>query len=1133
MKKSKRFKWECRIPSVSKFLRIMRLTSLLLVLSTLGVLANKTYSQSNISLTMENTTVKAVLVEIENQSGYNFMYSGNIIDVKRKISIDIIGDINSVLKSLFAGTDINYTINDRIILLSRDRDFQQGEIIVKGKVTDVTDHTLPGVTILLKGTNNGTITDAYGSYTFKVPADASLVFSFIGMKSQEIAVEGRTSIDVVLEEESKGLDEVVIVGYGTQKKGSVIGSVDRIEPAQLKQPTRTISTSLAGRLAGVISVQSSGEPGYDGATFWIRGVNTFTGSQTPLVLVDGIERNLDNVDPEEIADFTILKDATATAVYGVRGANGVVLITTKKGTVSAPKINLKIETGLTSPIDLPDFVDGPTYMILQNEALLNEGQTPVYSQSRIDNTIAGTDPYYYPNVNWMDALMKDYNVSQRVNLNISGGSERVQYFISGSFLKQDGMYKSFKVYNYDNNINYKRYNFRSNVDVNLTKTTLMSLNLSSILTDGHTPGHGSESIFGVILKSPPTAFPLQLPDKTKQPGTEGLVSPFSWLAASGYNDYYRTLNQSNISALQDLSFIVQGLKAKVTFSYDTYTSANVAMLMNPRRYMIVPWGYDEDGNPILKNEDGEYNHVDQNPSSDAYDDYLVRSASSPYTDRSVYLEGSLIYNRTFNKHDFGGLLLFNRSNTVFPSSSGVYESVPKRYQGVTGRTSYTYDKKYFIEFNCGYNGSENFAKGHRYGFFPALAIGWVPTEENFMASLKPVIDYMKIRLSYGKVGNDQIGSVSGVSRFAYLTRVEASGRGVSFGTDGNGYGSGTGVNITYFGSDDASWETANKADLGLELNFKNGIGLQTDLFYEKRTDIWTGLSKIADIFGLAGKIPGGNVGEMENKGIDGFISYLKRINNDLSVNVKGTFTFAKNKVKANGAETPEKEYQSQISQPYGRSLGYVAEHLFVDQAEIDNCPDQSYLGTVQPGDIKYKDIDKNGVIDAFDRIYIGHPNIPEMTYGLGANVNYKDFDFSFLFQGAARVSFYAKPQAFTDVQLGNVWAFTVDNRWTKENQNIYADIPRLGVGSQNNNFVNSTHWLRDGSYLRLKQLEVGYSLPKKILNAVHILGARFYVNGVNLFTWSPFKWWDPEAQSINGMQYPPQKVINMGLEVKF
>ncbi|KAB2810228.1 MAG: SusC/RagA family TonB-linked outer membrane protein, partial [Paludibacter sp.] len=505
---------------------------------------------------------------------------------------------------------------------------------VSGTVKDRNGLPIPGVSVVVKGTNVGIITDSDGKFTLQVAMDAkTLAFSFVGMKTLEIDLKNQKIIDVVMEDESTDVDEVVVVGYGTQKKASVIGSVDRVEIKQLKQPSRTISSSLAGRLAGIISVQSSGEPGYDEASFWIRGVNTFAGNSTPLVLVDGVQRSMDNIDPEEIADFTILKDATATAIYGVRGANGVVLITTKRGTSKKPSVNFKVENSFTRPLQLPEFVDGPTYMRLHNEANRNMGQIPLFSEDQIQNTEKGTDPYYYPNVNWMDELISPMATGQRSTLNVSGGTETVRYFVSGAFLNQNGMWKRFQENSYNNNTNLKRYNFRTNIDMDITKTTVVSLQIAGILEDRNYPGESAGTIFTWMLDTPPTKFPLRYPDSKKIAGIpygQGR-NPYQLLAYSGYSTEHHATMQANINLNQDLNFITKGLRLRGTFAFDSYTNANIKRAMSPRPYLIVPFGYDTEGNPILKDENGNYKYVDQEPSSASYSFNLNRTIPTPYT----------------------------------------------------------------------------------------------------------------------------------------------------------------------------------------------------------------------------------------------------------------------------------------------------------------------------------------------------------------------------------------------------------------------------------------------------------------------------------------------------------------------
>ncbi|WP_423127194.1 TonB-dependent receptor [Gaoshiqia sp. Z1-71] len=1129
-----------------KILLTMRWVTFFLFVGSLSLSAS-TYSQkTKIDLQIENSSVEQILHAIEETSEFIFIYDAELISRISNRSVSTKKqDIGSVLEALFAGTNVSYLIDDRQVFLYNKEELEKASVLaarvileqqqrksISGTVVDHAGLSLPGVSVIVKGTVIGTVTGADGTFQLTVPADARiLVFSFVGMKPVELEIGSRTNFTVTMEDEAVGVDEVIIVGFGTQKKGSVIGSVDRIEAGQLKQPTRTLSTSLAGRLAGVVAVQNSGEPGYDGANFWIRGVNTFTGNTSPLILVDGVERNLDNVDPEEITDFTILKDATATAVYGVRGANGVVLITTKKGSIGAPKINLRVETSLTDPLELPDFVDGASYMTLQNEALKNTGKNALFSNDQISRTASGYDPYYYPDVNWIKELISHWSPSERVTLNVSGGSEKVRYFVSGAFLNQSGMWKNFGGTSYDNNVNVKRYNFRSNVDMNVTSSTILSVNLAAILEDRNFPGASSSDIFSWMLQVPPTWFPMTYPDKSKVPGYPHSMArnPYQLLARSGFTTENHSTVQSNFNISQDLSFITKGLTARGMFAFDAYTQAVIRRSMSPRPYMIIPYGYDDEGNPVLTDTEGNYNYQDQEPNSTSYHDYLTRSVDTPYTDRSIYLETSLNYNRNFGVHGVGALLLYNQSDQTYPTLGGIYESVPKRHQGLTGRTNYAYDDKYFAEFNFGYNGSENFAPGKRFGFFPSYAIGWVPTKESFMSFLSPVIDYMKIRLSHGMVGNDGLNS-----RFVYMTRVEGTSTNVGFGTNnGYGYGYGSGINITYYGNPDATWEKATKTDLGVELHFLKNFTLQADVFYEKREDIWVQLYKVPDIFGFSTR-PYANEGEMENKGFDAFLEYTKAFSNDWSVNFKGTFTFSKNKILASGQEKKKYAYQSEVGQPYGRQMGYIAEGLFIDQAEIDNSPDQSTVGGASlPGDLRYRDVNDDGVIDQFDRVYMGSPQIPEITYGFGSNIMYKNFDLSLLFQGVANVSFFANPKAFPEENRGNVLTIIADSYWSETTQDLKASFPRLGVGEQTKNYTSSSWWLRDGSYIRLKQIEFGYSIPKSWLEKYKIGSARVYANGLNLLTFSPFKWWDPESKSSNGMYYPIQKVFNVGLEVKF
>jgi len=1134
--------------NITKALRIMKLMTFFLIVGLSVCSAVNSYSQTTrLSLKLNNKTIKEAFSQIEKQSEYIFFYYDNVLDVKKKVSVDVENQtVDKILDELLKTTGNTYTISDRQIYISKpanntteailEGNQQPNRGIVSGTVIDAKNgEPMAGATIKYKGADNvSTMADGDGKFALQVPdtKNGVLEVSLIGFKTREVEIKDQKVILIPMEEDVTALDEVVVVGFSTQKKGSVIGSVDRIQPQQLKQPTRTLSTSLAGRLAGVIAVQSSGEPGYDGATFWIRGVNTFQSEkQTPLILVDGIERSLDDVDSEEIADFTILKDATATAVYGVRGGNGVVLITTKKGVAGKPRISFKAEMGFSAPVDIPNYADGPTYMRMMNEALINSGQPALYTQEKIENTVNRVDPYLYPNVNWMDELIQNWRPTERINVNISGGSETVRYFVSGSVFNQNGMFKKFdEGVSFNNNISTTRYNFRSNVDVNVTKTTVLGLSIGAILEDRNFPGEGTGDIFSWMRQIPPTDYPMTFPDKTKTPGFAYGTgrNPYQMLARSGYTTQNISTVQSTFNLLQDLSFITPGLQAKGIFSFDTYSFGVIKRKMRPRPYMIT--GKDDEGN---------YIYQDMEPNNSDYYTYLVREVPGIGGEnddnlkmrRKIYLEASLIYNRDFGPHSVGALFLYNQSDEQYPTHPNLYQSVPRRNQGITGRVSYAFQNKYFTEFNFGYNGSENFKKGERYGFFPAIAVGWVPSSESFMDFMKPAIDYMKIRVSHGTVGNDNLND-----RFAYLTRVEQiDGSNVGFGTNnGYGYGAGKGINFTYYGNPAATWEKATKTDIGIEVRFLKDFNLQFDLFHEKRTNIWTELQYTPELFGFS-KLPYANIGEMKNKGFDGFLEYRKQFNKDFALTAKFTYSFSQNEILADGKEKKKYEYQSEVGRSYGSNLGYISNGYFVDEEDVANSPSQTAISGAapKPGDVKYVDYNGDGVIDEFDRVFLGHPTIPEITYGLGLSAEYKGFDLSVLFQGADRVSFFANPKTFSEVRRGNVYDFMVDNYWSEANPDLQADFPRLGIGEQTNNYTNSDKWLQNGKYIRLKQAEFGYTLPTNMVRKFGIGSVRFYTNGVNLFTISPFKWWDAESKSSNGAYYPIQRVFNFGVEVKF
>ena len=778
------------------------------------------------SVQYENVTVKDILDYIEKHSKYIFIYSANVQkNLNNKVSISVSNKkIDAVLKELFSETGLNYKMSGRQITISVpeapkvQQTTQQKGIKVTGNVSDEKGEPLIGVTIILK--NDSTVhalTDMNGNYSIIVPERKSVLsFRYIGFVPKEEVVNNRKVVNVQMVEDVGQLDEVVVVAYGAQKKESVVGSITTIEPAKLKvSTTRSISNNLAGTVAGVLAVQRSGEPGYDNSSFWIRGISTFQDAgQNPLVLIDGIERDLNNIDPEEIESFSVLKDAAASAVYGVRGANGVILINTKRGQVGKPRVTVKAEFAATQPVKLPEYLGAADYMQVLDDILMDTGQQPKYTD-RIAKTRAGYDPDLYPDVNWMDAIANDYASNQRVTVDISGGTETLRYSFVAAAYNERGILKRDKSYDWDPTIKLQRYNVRSNVDLKLSPTTQLRFNIGGYLQDRNSTTKDISQIFQKAFVAVPHAFPAQY-SSGQIPTTEE-PNVWAWATQSGYKRRSDSKIETLFSVEQDLKFLLPGLKVKGTFSFDRFSSGTVSRGKTPD-YYVPATGRDDEGNLIIASKSNGTNFLDY-------------SKSGEYGNKSVYMEATLSYDRTFaEKHSVAAMLLFNRRNYDDGSK------LPYRNQGLAGRASYTYSGKYVGEFNFGYNGSENFAKGKRYGFFPSGAIGWIVSEEAFMQPLRKVISKLKLRASYGQVGNANLGG----RRFAYLSTITddyATLDMYKWGLDSS-YGL-TGMAEGEFAVQDLTWEIVNKMNLGVELGFLNGmIDLQLDYFDERRKDIF-------------------------------------------------------------------------------------------------------------------------------------------------------------------------------------------------------------------------------------------------------------------------------------------------------
>ena len=1119
-------KWLTGFPdreSQKKLWQIMKLTILLLTGFMMTVSANSYSQKTKLNVNLNNTTIKDLFGYIEQNSEFVFLYRSEDFNTTKKVNVEAKdATINEVLDQALKGEKVEYDVYERQVVIRKAGELssnlqQPQKKTITGRVTDINDQPIPGVSVVVKGTTIGVNTDTNGNFNLSVPNDARmLTFSFVGMKTQEVIAGKKTTINLVLEEEAVGLDEVVAVGYGTQKKYSVIGSITTINPLKLKVgTTRSLSNNLGGQLAGVIAVQRSGEPGYDNSNFWIRGISTFGGNRNPLVLVDGIERSLDNLDPEEIASFSILKDASASAVYGVRGANGVILINTKRGEIGKPKITIRAEQGFTQPSQLPKFIGAADYLDIMNGIRKEAGQEGLYSQERIDNIRNKVDPDLYPDVNWLDLITKDQASNSRVNFSVSGGSKILRYSLVASFYSEDGILERDKSQGWDSSLKLKRYNVRSNVDMNLTPTTLFRFNIGGYMQDRNAPAQSIDALFSEAFVIPPYVHPA-IYSTGQIPRTPERSNPWALATQTGYQRNSASKIESLFSFEQDLKFLLPGLKAKALFSFDRYSNNSVTRSKSPDYYNPAV-GRDADDN--LQLVIATYGQA-----------FLDYSTGSDWGNKSTYMETNLSYNKNFGNHFVDAMFLFNRRQYDDGSK------LPFRYQGMAGRASYSYSRRYIAEFNFGYNGSENFAPGKRYGFFPSAAVGWLLSEESFMEPLKKTFSKVKIRGSYGLVGNDQLDG----RRFAYITTIGD--------TDGYRWG----INNDYYragrregdqGNQDLTWETVTKANLGLELGLWNTIELQADFFKEMRRDIFMARKTIPGSSGFINP-PWANFGKVDNQGIDMSLDVNKQISNDFFVSARGTFTYAVNTIiEQDEPLSLRGTNRESTGKSIGQIFGLISNGLFTDQdfANIEqgtlvaDIPVHTF-GPVHPGDIKYTDINLDGRIDALDNCAIGGTYDPQMVYGFGANLRYKAFDLGFFFQGLGKTYRIIGGANFIPGSargsMGNILTNVVD-RWTVENPRQDVFYPRLSDYQSANNNQSSTWWLRDMSLLRLKNAELGYNFPKNLLAKAYMSSARIFLRGSNLLTFSKFKLWDPEVDAANGLRYPVMKSLSVGLEINF
>ena len=998
---------------------------------------------------------------------------------------------------------------------------QEGTVLVAGLVKDKAGMLIANASVTEKGTQNTVLTNASGLFSIRVKnSNALIVVSAVGYALLEMTTVTTGNMVVEMDIKAENLSEVAVVGYGRQKKISVVGSQVTVKPEELKIPVRDLTNALAGRLAGVVAVQRSGEPGYDASSIFIRGVSTFASSpRSPLLVVDGVpDRSINNIDPEDIESFTVLKDASATAVFGTRGANGVILVNTKKGKAGKAQINVEVNQATSQFTQLPGFVDAPTFMRMYNEGLKMRGRTAQYADDVIQKHATGEDPDLYPNVDWFKELFNKFGNSNRVNLNVRGGSSTANYYISAGYYNEVGMFKRDQVQAYNSSINYNRYNFTSNVNVDLTKSTKLELGINGFLTNGNYPGIGTPSLFSEATRVPPHVVPAvysngQAPQY--QLGTP--VSPYIPLTRSGYATEFSNTVRSNIRLKQDLDFLIKGLSITSMFAFDNFSSATLRRTRSVSTFRAT--GRDATGKllttPIFVGND------------------VLGFSSTTGTNRRIYTESSLNYSNTFKSvHNVSGMLLYNQSDYVNSNATDVVSSIPFRIRGLTGRATYGYDNKYFVEGNFGYTGSENFTPNSRYGLFPSVGTGWVVSNEKFFDPISKIFSHFKLRYSYGLSGNSNTGD-----RFLFLTQIN-TGNGYTYGVPGSTIGYG-GLQEGQVGSD-VTWETSKRHNLGIELSaFHNELQLIVELFKERREGILIRNFTIPYASGYrADNIPYGNIGITSNKGIDASLTYTKNFKRSSFISFNGSFNFNQNRNVYDGLPPWQFPWLNRQGHPIDQRFGYIALGLFSDSTEILASPSQA--GDVRPGDIKYKDLNGDGIINSYDQTAIGFGAVPRMLYGLNFGFGYRGFDLSLFFQGAGLVDFnYASGFGTTPFSegatYGNMYNMVTD-RWTGDTKtsNPRPFYPRMSTNQTiTTNYQTSTWWIKRADYVRLKNAEIGYNFSARTLKKFAVSKMRIYVNGTNLFTKSRWNIWDPELGDGRGTSYPNTTMYNVGFRISF
>ncbi len=1134
-----------------------KLSILLIVCLTSIQLFAQTGSEK-ITLSFKDIPLKGALKQIEEASGYVFSYDVTVINLDQPVSMSVKNEeLRLALRKMFADTDVDFRFQKKQIMLTlkETQSVKKGTSkTIKGTVRDEHGEPVIGATVMVKGTVDGVLTDIDGKFNIQARVGDVLEFGYVGYNTVSWKVKDKTIANITMEESNVNIDEVVVVGYGSQKKESVSASVNTMKPAEFAMPARSLSNMISGQVAGVIAIQRSGEPGNDDAEFWIRGQSSYAGGNSALVLVDGVPRSMNDIDTDEIETFTVLKDAAATAVYGSEGANGVVLITTKRGKAQKTVVSFNAQYSVATPTRMPRLMPSYDYLSMWNEATWNDAGNPDWDTWSVNNAPhsaeelemyrSGADPDLYPTSIWTDLLSK-HTQNQRYTINLRGGSEKTRFFVSAAYYNETGMFKSNPLENYNANIGLKRYNLRSNVDMDITSTTKLSVDMSGQYKTKNNPGNSSDAIFKHIVLFPTHLIPFTWSDGTASAvssDAEGKYNPYSMLNYSGYKKTWTASMQTKATLKQKLDFITKGLSVQGSVSFDADFSAGQKRTMSPTKWLVH--GRDAEGN-LVKDKKGE---------GTALSDVQPNGTSGT---KKIYIEAQLNYARVFGKkHDVTGLLVYNQKETQYQNvrNEDNLTLLPYRKQNIVMRGTYTYDNRYVLEASFGATGSENFAPHYRWGIFPAVSASWNLHAEKFMQKerIMDIVNKLRLRASWGITGNDAIGNNG---RFVYrevLTDDGSTNLGLTAGQNGgptNSYGH---IYESQFAAPQLSWEVERKVNVGIDLGlFRGRIDITADYFSNRRKDILIERNTIPTATGFH-ENPWQNFGVTTNKGFDASLIFKHNIGKDWQISARGNVTYAVNKIVEKD-EIPQKyPWLAQTGHSIKVNKIYIADGLFTNQDFIiTKKADGSYnyqlkpgiptyIQNVKPGDIKYKDLNNDGTIDTNDQSYDNgtYPSDPQLVYGFGLNVQWKGIYAGVFFQGVGRTSVNMKAntsyyvpfalgrdQSSARVEAASHWSAS-----DPDNQNVI--YPRLHTNEYSNNTQNSTWWYRDASFLRLKNVEFGYQFDNNLVRKWKMQSLRVYVQGVNLAVWDKVKLWDPEIGN-SGSKYPITANWTVGLDVTF